>query len=90
MAFTQINLLFAFVSTAVKVDCKTEGGFKQNPLNCARYFVCSPQMVHQCVCPDGQKFDEQKGLCNWANQVKCPEVIKTSIWTTEIIVMITG
>ena len=48
-------------------------GFVPHPTNCARYYIClTADTYYEFTCPPGTLFDPVLHICNWADQVKCP------------------
>nr|AAB87764.1 chitinase [Anopheles gambiae] len=48
-------------------------GFVPHPTNCARYYIClTADTYYEFTCPPGTLFDPALHICNWADQVKCP------------------
>jgi hypothetical protein len=57
--------------------CPRGDGMYRNKSDCGKYYICintkTPfEQIKDFKCPAGLKFDTNLKICNWANNVKCP------------------
>jgi len=62
----------------VEVQCPNvnDGYYADKELGCKFYIVCqrmgsNHQQIHRMHCPEFLLFDEERQICNWAEEVKC-------------------
>ena len=56
------------------IECPSWDGelyFLPDPLDCTKYYTCTPSGPCHYTCPPGLWWDTELNICNWPNEVHC-------------------
>lgn len=54
-------------------NCATDGFFPLKGTQCAKFYRCVNGVAHHFFCPSETVFDSRSSVCNFKDQVICPE-----------------